>query len=111
MREDFGKTWTAGEVTAIKETTITLKRGDGVEQAVSVDENTSFKKRGESITLADIQVGDRVSARGGLKDGTFVATAVAIGRMGMGSGNGRGPGAPGAGGAPAAGQAVPPPNQ
>ena len=61
MREDFGKTWTAGEVTAIKDLDITIKRRDGVSQTVSVDENTSFKKQNESITLADIQVGDNAS--------------------------------------------------
>jgi preprotein translocase subunit YajC len=94
-REEFGKTWTAGEVTAIKDTDITIKRMDGVAQTVSVDENTSFKKRGDSITLADIQVGDRVTAQGGLKGTTFVATAVNIGRAG-------GPGGPGAGGPPPA---------
>jgi hypothetical protein len=88
MRDDFGKTWTAGEVTAIKDTDITLKRRDGVAQTISVDENTSFKKRNDSITLADIQVGDRLTAQGALKGSTFVATSVSVGRPG-------GPGGPG----------------
>ncbi len=101
-REEFGKTWTAGEVTAIKDTDITIKRMDGVAQTVSVDENTSFKKRGDSITLADIQVGDRVTAQGALKGTTFVATAVNIGRAGGPGGEGRGLGGPGAGGPPPA---------
>jgi preprotein translocase subunit YajC len=103
-REEFGKTWTAGEVTVIKDTDITIKRMDGVAQTVSVDENTSFKKRGDSITLADIQVGDRVTAQGALKGTTFVATAVNIGRAG-GPG---GPGGPGAGGPPPAAGTPPP---
>jgi Domain of unknown function (DUF5666) len=89
MREDFGKTWTAGEVTAIKDTDITVKRRDGVTQTVSVDENTSFKKRNDSITLADIQVGDMLRATGALKGSNFLATTVNVGRMG-------GPGGPGA---------------
>ncbi|AXC09577.1 hypothetical protein ACPOL_0192 [Acidisarcina polymorpha] len=89
MREDFGKTWTAGEVTSIKDTTITLKRLDGATQAVSVDENTSFKKRHDSITLADIQVGDRLGAQGAVKDGTFVATSVNV-RGGEAGGEDRG---------------------
>jgi len=72
-----------------------------------VDENTSFKKRGESITLADIQVGDRVTAQGALKGTTFVATAVNIGRAGGPGGEGRGVGGPGAGGPPPA-SATPP---
>ena len=73
MREDFGKTWTAGEVTAIKDLDITIKRRDGVTQTVSVDENTSFKKRDDSITLADIQVGDMLRATGALKGSSFLA--------------------------------------
>jgi Domain of unknown function (DUF5666) len=89
MREDFGKTWTAGEVTAIKDLDITVKRRDGVIQTVSVDENTSFKKRADSITLADIQIGDMLRATGALKGTSFLAATVNIGRMG-------GPGGPGA---------------
>src|SRR5277367_1059443 len=96
MREDFGKTWTAGEVTAIKDLDITVKRRDGVMQTVSVDENTSFKKRDESITLADIQVGDMLRATGALKGSSFLAATVNVGRMGgPGAGtsgaDGRGP--------------------
>jgi hypothetical protein len=91
MREDFGKTWTAGEVTAIKDTDITIKRRDGVAQTISVDENTSFKKRADSITLADIQVGDTLRATGALKGSSFVATTVNVGRMGGSGADGRGP--------------------
>ena len=91
MREDFGKTWTAGEVTAIKDLDITVKRRDGVMQTVSVDENTSFKKRDESITLADIQVGDMLRATGALKGSSFLAATVNVGRMGGPGAEGREP--------------------
>jgi Domain of unknown function (DUF5666) len=93
MREDFGKTWTAGEVTVIKDLDITIKRRDGVTQTVSVDENTSFKKRNDSITLADIQVGDTLRATGALKGSSFLAATVTVnvGRMGGPGGDGRGP--------------------
>jgi Domain of unknown function (DUF5666) len=91
MREDFGKTWTAGEVTTIKDLDITVKRRDGVTQTVSVDENTSFKKRDQSITLADIQVGDTLRATGALKGSSFLATTVNVGRMGGPGGEGRVP--------------------
>jgi hypothetical protein len=92
MRDDFGKTWTAGEVTALKDLDITIKRRDGVTQTVSVDENTSFKKRDDSITLADIQVGDMLRATGALKGTSFLAATVNVGRMGGGpGGEGRGP--------------------
>ena len=91
MREDFGKTWTAGEVTAIKDLNITVKRRDGVSQTLTVDENTSFKKRDDSITLADIQVGDMLRATGALKGSSFLAATVNVGRMGGPGGEGRGP--------------------
>jgi Domain of unknown function (DUF5666) len=104
-REEYGKTWTAGEVTAIKDTNIIIKGMGGTTQTISVDENTSFKKHADSITLSDIAVGDRLQATGALKGGSFAATTVTVGRQG-GPGDGRGPrgeqpGAPPNGQAPA----------
>jgi hypothetical protein len=136
-REDLGKTYITGKVTAIDDVNLTIERPDGVSQKIMVDESTSFRKgnrrmgmamRGdpvevgpgpggqgqggdpaESITLADVKVGDRVMGRGGLKGGVFVPTelvvmdAAAMGRRhggqgagdgaGAGSGSGSGPGA------------------
>lgn len=43
---------------------------------------------GESITLADIKVGDRVSGRGSVKDGTFVPTELVVMERGMRRGGG-----------------------
>jgi hypothetical protein len=83
-RADFGKTWTAGAVQSIDETKITIKRPDNVVQTVVVDENTSFRKRRDSITLADIKVGDNVSARGALQSGNFLATELSVGGPGGG---------------------------
>jgi hypothetical protein len=99
MREDLGKTWVAGKVTGIVETRITIHRIDGASQTISVDENTSFRSRRESVTLADVKVGDNVNARGQVKDGVFVAAELRVGGQGMmGPGPGRrGPGAGGAG--------------
>jgi hypothetical protein len=92
---DFGKTWTAGKITAINELTLTIDRPDKKSQTVTVDENTSFRKHRDSITLADIKVGDTVSARGALQSGNFVATVLTVvdpeGRRGLGNGMGRGP--------------------
>jgi len=88
-RADFGKTWTAGAIQSIDETKITIKRPDNVVQTIVVDENTSFRKRRDSITLADIKVGDNVSAQGSLQNGNFVATVLAVGGPG-GPGSGRG---------------------
>jgi hypothetical protein len=81
-RADFGKTWTAGTVKSIDGTDIVVERPDHVTQTISVDENTSFRKRRDSITLADIHPGDQISARGAVrdsrKDSAFLATTLTV---------------------------------
>jgi hypothetical protein len=104
-RADFGKTWTAGAVQSIDETKIMIKRPDNVIQIVTVDENTSFRKRRDSITLADIKVGDNVTARGAVQGGNFLATVLSVG----GPGGGGFRGGPRPGGAPNGASAAPPP--
>ena len=75
----FGKTWVAGKVTAIHDLNISIERvNDKQAQIVAVDENTSFRKRREEVTLADIKVGDFISAQGALHADTFVATALRV---------------------------------
>lgn len=82
MRADFGKTWTAGLVTAKKGLMLTIERPDKVSQTITVNENTEFRKRGpdgeEDIAFPDIRVGDRVMARGALEHGSFVASTVGV---------------------------------
>ena len=107
---DLGKTYIAGQVTAMDELKLTIKRADGVVQVIEVDEGTSFRRGGrgmgmmggagsgettrprpaqpdeaagahrggESITLADIKVGDSVIGRGALKNGVFVPTELGV---------------------------------
>lgn len=78
-RAGLGKTWTAGKVMAIRNLTITIEvLGSRQTQIVAVDENTSFQKRNESVTLGDIKVGDFVSARGAAHDKTFLATVLRV---------------------------------
>jgi preprotein translocase subunit YajC len=78
-RAAFGKTWVMGKVTAIHELRITIERaGDKQTQIVAVDENTSFRKRKEDVTLADVKVGDSISAQGGLHGDAFLATTLRI---------------------------------
>jgi hypothetical protein len=95
LRENMGKTYIAGKVTAIDidNLKMTVMRQDGVSQTIGFDETTSFKRGGragrgggmgatgtpnvpveggESITLADIKVGDNVAGTGTLKAGVFV---------------------------------------
>jgi Domain of unknown function (DUF5666) len=83
MREGMGKQFIAGEVKTINGTQLTIARPDGVTQTISVDENTSFRKQGESITLADIKPGDHVFGRGALKSDVFVPSVLNVGEPGM----------------------------
>lgn len=97
MREQLGKKFIAGEITKIEDTKLTIKRIDGETQVIEVDENTSFRNgKRESITLADIKVGDHVAGRGDLKDGTFVPAVLNVGvpgeMMRRRPGGGQGPG-------------------
>jgi hypothetical protein len=96
MQANFGKTWLMGKVTAIDGAKITLTGSmDNAPHTVVADENTTFRKRRDPVTLADIQVGDTVRVDGALKDGgVFAATAINVGGMG-------GPSASGPAGTPA----------
>jgi hypothetical protein len=77
MQANFGKTWLAGRITGIDGTKITIEGiSDHAPHAIVVDENTSFHKRRDSITLADIKPGDQLRAEGAVKDGAFLATTV-----------------------------------
>lgn len=91
MRANYGKTWIQGKVTAIEGVKVTLLGTlDQTQHSFVADENTTFRKRREPITLVDIAVGDVVRADGAVKDGAFTATDVIV--MGMPP-NGR-PGGP-----------------
>jgi hypothetical protein len=117
LKENLGKTYIVGKVTAINldDAKMTVERTDHVSQTIAFDETTSFKRgrgmragagsgvgaepgdrgadSGESITLADIKVGDNVSGQGVVKAGTFVPAQLTVTTPGQG-----GPrrGAPGA---------------
>ncbi len=113
-REDLGKTYITGRVTAIDmdEARVTVKRPDGVSQVIQADEGTSFKRGGrrvqtaangtpstgiggESITLADVKVGDMVGGRGAMKGGMFVPAELRVmdaSAAGQGQGRRRGAG-------------------
>jgi hypothetical protein len=54
---------------------------DNATHSFVADENTTFRKRREPITLADVQVGDNVRVEGAIKDGGILATTVVV--MGM----------------------------
>lgn len=101
MEANYGKTWLMGRVTAIDldNARVTLEGGpDKVQHIFAADENTTFRKRREPITLGDIKTGDMVRVEGAIKDGTFVATTVTA--MGPPPEGGRGPGRPDSAGGP-----------
>ncbi len=82
MEANYGKTWLMGKVTAINETKVSLMGSiDNAAHTFVADENITFRKRREPITLADLQVGDRVRVEGAVKDGSFLAASVVV--MGM----------------------------
>ncbi len=82
MQANFGKTWLMGRVTAVNETKVTLHSPvDNADHTFVADENTSFRKRREPVTLADVEVGANVRVEGAVKEGVFVASTVNV--MGM----------------------------
>jgi Domain of unknown function (DUF5666) len=139
---NLGKTLIAGTVTAIDmdNVTMTVERPDGVSQTIGFDEGTSFRRgrigmgngsgfgagtgsgagtnptattpSSESITLADIRVGDRIGGPGEVKSGRFVAKELTV--MTPGSGRRRSGESPGAGSsetsASGTGNQTPPPS-
>ena len=79
LQANYGKTWLMGRVTAVDELKISLQGGpDNATHTFTADENTIFRKRREPVTLADLQVGDIVRVEGAVRDGNFVASAVAV---------------------------------
>lgn len=112
LKDNLGKTYIAGKVTAIDldDAKMTVERPDHVAQSIAFDETTSFKRgrgfrgmggmgmgggeadtpaaggadSGESITLADIKVGDNVTGQGSVKNGTFVPTLLMVSTPGQG---------------------------
>jgi hypothetical protein len=86
FRENLGKTIIMGQITAVNGTQLTIQRPDGVSQNITVDENTSFRKDNESVTLTDLKVGDHVFGRGELKNNVFVPSQLNVGQPPFGRG-------------------------
>jgi hypothetical protein len=84
MQANYGNTWLMGKVTAIDGVKVTIMGAiDNAAHVFVADENTTFRKRRDPITLADIQVGETVRVEGAVKDGNFLATVVnAMGAQG-----------------------------
>ena len=74
----LGKDYVAGEVKSIDPPKIEVLRSDNVTQTMELNEETSLRKGRESITMADIQVGDHLFARGALENDAFVPKMVMV---------------------------------
>jgi hypothetical protein len=74
----LGKDYVIGEVKSIDTPRLTLLRPDNVIQTLELNEDTSLRKGRESITMADIQVGDHVMARGAVQNDVFVPKGVMV---------------------------------
>jgi hypothetical protein len=77
---DNGKTYIAGEVIKIDGTKLTIKKPDNTEQIIEVDDDTSFRSGRESVTLAEVKIGNFVRGQGILKNGVFVPKELNAGR-------------------------------
>lgn len=74
----LGKDYVVGEVKSMDAPRLTLLRPDNVTQTVELNEETSLRKGRDSITMAEIQVGDHVIARGSMEKDVFVAKGVMV---------------------------------
>jgi hypothetical protein len=57
---------------------LTVMRSDNVTQTLELNEDTSMRKGRDSITMADMQPGDHVFARGAVENNVFVPKTVVI---------------------------------
>lgn len=74
----LGKDYVMGEVKSVDPPRITVLRTDNVTQTLELNEDTTLRRGRESITMADIQVGDHVAARGALENNVFVPKGVMV---------------------------------
>ncbi|HEY4817689.1 MAG TPA: DUF5666 domain-containing protein [Candidatus Acidoferrum sp.] len=74
----LGKDYVAGEVKAVDVPKISVLRSDSVTQTIELNEDTSLRKGRDAITMADVQIGDHLLARGALQDNVFVPKFVMV---------------------------------
>lgn len=74
----LGKDYVAGEVKGVDAPKISVLRSDNVTQTIELNEDTSLRKGRDAITMADVQVGDHLLARGAMQDNVFVPKFVMV---------------------------------
>jgi hypothetical protein len=75
---ELGKDYVAGEIKSVDAPKLTVLRTDNVTQTLELNEDTSLRKGRESVTMAEIQPGDHVVARGSVQNSIFVPKNVMI---------------------------------
>ena len=75
---ELGKDYVAGEIKSVDAPKLTVLRSDNVTQTIELNEDSSLRKGRESITMADIQPGEHVIARGSMQNNVFVPKSVMI---------------------------------
>ena len=75
---ELGKDFVFGEVKSVDAPKITVLRPDNVTQTLELNEDTSLRKGRESVTMADIQVGDHIFVRGAVQNNAFVPKMVMV---------------------------------
>lgn len=75
---ELGKDFVFGEVKSVDAPKITVLRPDNVTQTLELNEETSLRKGRDSVTMADIQVGDHVFVRGAVQNNAFVPKMVMV---------------------------------
>ncbi len=74
----LGIDYVAGEIKNVDAPKLTVLRSDNVTQTLELNEDTSMRKGRESVTMADIQTGDHVFARGAIENNAFVPKTVVV---------------------------------
>ncbi len=74
----LGQDYVFGEVKAVDAPKLTILRPDNVTQTVELNEETSLRKGRDSVTMADIQLGDHVLVRGATANNVFQPKSVNV---------------------------------
>jgi hypothetical protein len=78
MQGSMGRDYVLGEVKSVDAPKLTILRVDNVTQTLELNEDTSLRRGRDSITMADIQPGDHIFARGVSANEVFVPKGVNI---------------------------------
>jgi Domain of unknown function (DUF5666) len=78
MQGTMGKDYVVGEVKSVDAPKLTILRVDSATQTLELNEETSLRRGRDSVTMADIQPGDHIFARGAVANDVFVPKSVMV---------------------------------